>query len=546
MSKLNNQQLSVVNCDADKILVLAGAGTGKTTTMLARISHLVDTGVSPSSILVLTFTNAAAFEMKDRYQRSHKDRRSIPEFRTFHSFCYYVLSTNPAIRKSLGYSSTPEIADDNARKRILREAGSITNIKSSLESLSKKKKRTVKEQYEYETLQKTVSKLLKKENSITFDELCTKICKLFNDDSDLVCRYKAQYKYIFVDEFQDTDPTQYKFVKSFLDSKLMVVGDALQSLYAFRGADSSIIKSLAVDPSWHTIRLSTNYRSTRSICQFANDFSTYADDSFRVVMNPGRDVDGEAVYRNIIDEKIFKDLYHDCTKTCANDLTNHPGSTAILVRTNKEVRALQDYFDSHGLQYRVQKKDQDIRNIVSAITSNEFLMDWIVSYLNAEKYAQYIRLSALSSDTRIYSIQDFVTDFVDTYAVKERVNLIKVLRKICKEENRSVMDRCQDILEILGCSYLQLDETICLTMRDALDHIVEKYTSSEEAPGVDVYIGTVHSVKGLEFDNVYVLGVNGPTFKLNGEENNNVYYVAMTRAKNYLRVFVKEFKDAKF
>lgn len=538
MSHLNEQQLSAVLCEDDKILCLAGAGTGKTTSMLERISHLVETGVDPSSILVLTFTNAAAFEMKDRYKKTHSTGR-IPEFRTFHSFCYWILSSNLGVRISLGYMETPTVADDNLKKSIIREAGSITNIKSSLASLSKKEHRTVKEQYEYDTLMKTIEKLMKKDNTITFDQLSIKICKLFKEDSPLVYSYKQQYKYIFVDEFQDTDPTQYEFVKSFSDSKLFVVGDALQAIYGFRGADSSIIKRLSINPDWHTIKLYQNYRSPKTICDFANKHSKHASASFRVDITSGKEQEGEPVTVRKLEDSMKFDLYPQSTAYCILDVKGHSGSTAILCRTNKEVHAIQDHFTSNGLPFRAQKKSADVANILTAVGDNQFTIDWLSSYLNAERYTDYIRVITLQPEDQPYTVLDFIRDFGTSYAVSERWNLIRTIRTICKETNRSVMDRCQDILEILDCKNLLLDASKCTTMKDAVDNILECYQGEQEEPGTDVYIGTIHSVKGLEFDNVYVFGVNGQTFRLTDEENKNLYYVAITRAKKHLVVFEK-------
>ena len=117
MSKLNEQQMAVVMSDEPRILVLAGAGAGKTHTMLERINRLIEEGQDPGSILVLTFTNKAAFDMRDRYKRSHVGKR-IPEFRTFHSFCYHLLIIDPTIRCSLGYSQPPTVGNAEAIKKI--------------------------------------------------------------------------------------------------------------------------------------------------------------------------------------------------------------------------------------------------------------------------------------------------------------------------------------------------------------------------------------------------------------------------------------------
>ena len=540
-STLNQEQMSAVLCQDKKILCLAGAGCGKTHTMLERISHLVDTGVDPFSILVLTFTNAAAFEMKSRYQSSHSSVR-VPDFRTFHSFCYHVLSSNAEIRRNLGYLETPTIADENISKRIRREAQTITGIKSTIESLEKKQVRTKSEQNDYELLKKASSKLMKQKNTITFDELCSKVCNFFKNNSLLVDYYKRKYKYIFVDEFQDTDPIQYDFVKSFTDSYLFCVGDALQSLYSFRGADSSIIKSLAVDPEWTTIKMYKNYRSTGAVCDFANENSKYADDSFRIAIVPGKGDPGEPVickpYKGSI---MYGDIDEKSKEFCLEDAVSLPGSTAILFRTNREVEDFQHYCDAHDVKYRSGKRSMDIENILLSIGDNDYLLNWLSTYLNAEKYADYIRVSTLAQGREIhYDIVAFKKDYGTIPAISERWEVVRSIRRICKDKEKSIVDRFRDILSIIGCNADKIDESRCSTMKDAVDYALEIYKGTTEEPGTDIYIGTVHSVKGLEFDNVYVFGVDGSTFKLNNEENNNIYYVAITRAKKHLVVFKNE------
>ena len=541
MTTLNEQQLSAVLCEDNKILCLAGAGTGKTTTMLERISHLVDTGVSPSSILVMTFTNAAAFEMKDRYHRKHPADRS-PEFRTFHSFCYYVLSTNESVRMKLGYTSTPSIATDEHTKRLMAEAGVMTNIKSSIASLEKKQKLTAKEEYAYKLLLKTLDKLMVKDNTITFDKLCKSVCKLFQNDEPCVQKYKDQFKYIFVDEFQDTDPAQWRFVQSFHDSMLFQVGDALQAVYSFRGADSSIIKKLSQDPEWRTIKMNINYRSTQNICDFANVHSIHADSSYRVKIVSGRELNGSSVNRQHFKSSYgFGGVDTKSLSYCITDLQSQPGSVAILARTNREVDAIKKYFEEHDLSYKSNNKKVDVPNILTAVGDNEFAIGWLASHLNVERYADFIRLTAIhESKQEPYDVLSFINDFGNNHAVKDLWDVIRTIRRICKENNRSIIDRAIDVLAVIDCSNLILDFSKCTTMKDTVDYIKELYEGNSEDPGTDVYIGTIHSVKGLEFDNVYVLGVGGQSFLMNTEENKNLYYVAITRAKNHLVVFEKE------
>ena len=376
-----------------------------------------------------------------------------------------------------------------------------------------------------------------KKNTITFDNLCYKICELFTNDSTLVEPYKQQYKYIFVDEFQDTDNKQNDFVQSFKDSNIFVVGDALQALYKFRGADNSIIKKLSENPDWNTIKLNVNYRSTKNICSFANVNSTYANKTYRIALTPGRNDEGLPV-NEIENTKYvrFGSVDAETLKYIVDDVKQRFGSTAIICRTNREVNCIQNELESHNIVYRSGKRKVDVENVLKSVGSNEHLIDWLASYLNSDRYAEYIRVSSLTDN---YGVTDFLRNFGNVSAIVERWNIVKCIRRICKESDRSIMDRCKDILEILECQYLQLDESRCTTMKTSIDYIYDLFSNTEEENVSDIYVGTIHSVKGLEFDNVYVVGVNGPNFVLDNEDNKNLYYVAITRAKNYLTVFVK-------
>lgn len=226
---LNRAQSEVVQSDAEKLLVLAGAGTGKTTTMLARISRLVDENkVDVQSILVLTFTNAAACEMRDRYRRSHHNQQT-PTFCTFHSFCYSLIASNKDIANRLGYfKGTPDIADSTMLRKIHTMCKQKCSVKLSDDKLNGKVAVSKKEQFEKELYWKQYNKLLREQNLITFDIMCYEVCKLFSSNAVVIADYKKRYKYIFVYEFQDTDPKQWDFVSSFTHSNLFVCGDAKQ------------------------------------------------------------------------------------------------------------------------------------------------------------------------------------------------------------------------------------------------------------------------------------------------------------------------------
>lgn len=228
MGKFNEQQLKAIECNDKHIVVVAGAGAGKTHTMIHRIKRLVDGGAEPESILVLTFTRAAALEMKERFISLSKGAVISPEFRTFHSFCYHLVLTDADVRLACGYSSVPAIADTADARRILAEAKNQSDFKVSERKMKDRKLMTPKEVYQYEMYKKTLNRLMRAKNLITFDQLSTLVCELFEKNDPSIQMYKEKYKYIVVDEFQDTDNEQFTFISSFKDSNIFVVGDVLQ------------------------------------------------------------------------------------------------------------------------------------------------------------------------------------------------------------------------------------------------------------------------------------------------------------------------------
>ena len=233
ISDMNKMQMKAVMSDSNRILVLAGAGTGKTTTMLARISRLVESGISPSEILVLTFTNSAACDMKDRYLRDHKDEKA-PQFCTFHSFCYQLLAKDSKVRQQLRYVQLPSVAKESYIERIKTTCIQQCGIKLSMAKLNGKIPITQKEKFQFDIFWKQYDKMLRQNNLITFDIMCYEVGDLFVKQNYIVQKYLEKFKYIFVDEFQDTDHKQWDFVSAFKDSSIFVVGDVKQELYAFR------------------------------------------------------------------------------------------------------------------------------------------------------------------------------------------------------------------------------------------------------------------------------------------------------------------------
>ena len=529
--ELNEQQKEAVFSNASKIACLAGAGSGKTAVLVSRIARLVSEGVRPSSILVLTFTRAAATEMRGRYFKDHLGEE-CPEFRTFHSFCYSILSKDAEIRRALGFKSVPAIADSSDTKKIEQMAKLQTNTSLSLEQLKGRNLNTPKERYEYEVYRKAVARLMKAESLITFDELSDRVSSMFVNDDACIRKYKQMYKYILCDEYQDTDNTQHQFVMSFYDSDVFVVGDILQQIYSFRGTSSELMKSLIDDPAWKVIKLYRNYRSCQTICDYANRFTSYAEPQYRLELKSG--IDGGEVHQHRIelgcdwDDPVDLDSIDDTVQQLKQKTLS--GSTALLFRTNAEVDLMKGVLLDEGIEFVKSKRDSDAEPILKALNDNDYLIHWLSMYLNNNQYSQYLRLEAGKDSPMTAS--EFYDNFKMNPKVKYLADTVVEIRRILKSKD-PVFLKCNQILKLLDMKEVDVD-TAAQTPLEIVDYIREVV---DEETSSDIYVGTIHSVKGLEFDNVFVFGAGDMRFRLDNEDNLNLFYVAVTRAKKYLSVW---------
>lgn len=533
--ELNAEQKKAVESNDSAILCLAGAGTGKTRTLIERIVRLVNSSVDPKSILALTFTNAAAFEMKSRYCE-YIPTGEAPEFRTFHSYCYDLMSNDKAICKSLGYSSMPKIADEKKEKRIESEAIMQSGVKLTQKKLADPSKLTMSEKRDLEILNKCKDRIMRKENLITFDALCYNICQLFIKNDPLVKKYRDNLKYLCVDEYQDTDTIQHDFVMSFKSTaNIFLVADVLQSLYRFRGAVPEITKSLAMSSDWNVIKLTKNYRSTVDICDYANKFSSlYADDIYRVPIYSdrlGRPVETRT-YNYSKDSQQHKDIY----KRIAMECKMLSGSVAILSRTNAECSEVRNELEENDVAFTTSHKDIDARYLLPSILDSKTAISWLATFLPAEQYSEFIRIDTIQKENgREYTEQLFMYHFGTNIDIHTRYQSICSIRNIIHSD-KPVYKKCDLILKEIGYPNMHVATFEEMSMEDLLSRIVENIEEKSDQDS-SVYVGTIHSVKGLEYDTVYVIGVDGYKFRLNTEDNKNVYYVAITRARDNLVIY---------
>lgn len=524
----NEQQLEAINSNKDSILVLACAGAGKSTTLVSRAARLIKEGVNPRSILCLTFTNKAGAEMGEKFKRMFPGVAPIPEFKTFHAFCYSIIVKDIAVREAIGYSKIPGIASDGVVKEARETATLQTGILLADDILTGKKNCPPRDRMKFDTWKKAYKKYLARLDVITFDIMSEEISQLFVSKHPSTDKYKQQYKHIMVDEFQDTDETQFAFVGSFKDCNWFFVGDALQNLYSFRGTSNRFIKMLSEDDRWYKIRMNQNYRSTTQICEFANKMSTYAKSTYRLELVGQKSGDNVTVKSGGI-TSFHDPVYYPHIQHVLSELEDHKdGSTAILCRTNNEVKWIVNHLAKNGIACTNSKKQAVIIPLIKAAGDVAYEMEYLASTLTKDNYNRWIRTFYGES----IDINQFLEMFGNCNDVKRTHNKIEAIRQILSTSEDGVA-KAELVLKkfnVLGVSCEPEDNTPECVI-SALVEAVETFQESS------LYVGTIHSVKGLEYDTVFVIGVNQGVWLLNCEDNLNLYYVAITRAKNKLYVY---------
>lgn len=510
--KLDDNQQKAVNCNDDRILCLAGAGAGKTECMIRRVDRLVKDGVDPTTILVFTFTNAAAAEMKFRYQNLNKSFLQ-PYFGTFHAYCYKLITSDFMITQKLGYSMAPLVCSEEQEKLYIKKSEELLHLKYT------DNPKTASAKKNNEIIEANMKKLLIADNMITYTMMIHFVLELFQNKDEVISKYLTQYTNVIVDEFQDTDREQIDLLNCFQNVHYYFVGDALQNLYSFRGTSNEFIKALSNTPGWTIIKLTHNYRSTKPIVDYANDFAKrYADDSYRVNMET--DVKGDQVTVNSYSGSyselniIIMDLLPKLLKQ---------SNTALLFRTNKEANYVSRVLHDNGIENGRSNYVEHLTKIITSALDDSYFLSYLADNLSKNMYSDFIRQSTLKGR---YTPEDFIQDYGTQYKAKSIYNEVTNIKNIF-QTHQNVEDLNDALSNTL---HLTIPEE-CQTTEDILEFL-KNYRKEG-----DIYCGTIHSVKGLEFDNVYVFGVDSYTFRLNNEDMKNLYYVAVTRAKKHLTVY---------
>lgn len=589
LNNLNNEQKQAVMHMEGPCLVLAGAGSGKTKVLTTRIANMINEGIYSGNILAITFTNKAAKEMRDRISLVVENNYAFVG--TFHSFGLRIIRENV---EKLGLTSNFTIIDsDDALsiiKKIMKEfdistkdfspsfvRNKISFIKNEMLSdaevekflASPPEKVAAKVYFQYE-------KVLRKNNAVDFDDLLKRPVMLFLENEDILDKYQERYKYILIDEYQDTNEVQYKLVKM-LASKyrnLFVVGDVNQSIYGFRWSNYKNILNFEKDyPDAVSITLNQNYRSTNTILTAANNviknnvekkevnlFSTYGD-GFKIKYFRGLDEKDEV--RLVTDEirKLLNERY------TYNDF-------AILYRTNAQSRNVEDAILKLNYPYRVvgsyyfykRKEIKDLLCYLRLISNHQDDVS-LERVINVPKRGigttsiQNITTLANDNNTSMFDclskpkeleFKKLILDLTEEAKNKDLTELIDlVLEKsgMKKElENEHSLDtdiRLENLMEFKSITENYQKDTGNVNLEDFLEDI-SLVADSQEHQELDnaITLMTMHAAKGLEFKVVFLIGMEEgimPHFmslesSSDLEEERRLCYVAITRAKERLYI----------
>jgi DNA helicase-2/ATP-dependent DNA helicase PcrA len=591
---LNQAQKEAVLHTEGPLLIFAGAGAGKTKTLTCRIMHLIKNGVEPKNILAITFTNKAAKEMRDRVLGAIEKERGLigmfpnekPFISTFHSLGVHILKENS---REIGLIRNFSIFDKNDSLRtvkdivrdmgldpkqnepgkilniISREKGDLKNAKDFAESIQGENFTahhglisSVWNEYE---------KRLAIEKALDFDDLLLKTYKLLKNNKEVLEKYQDIWKYIHIDEYQDTNKVQYMTVKLLADKNknLCVVGDIDQNIYSWRGADIKNILSFEKDyPNAKVILLEENYRSTQNILAVAN--SIIKKNTNRVEKNLfTKNAEGEKItlYAGFNEIEEAQYIANKSKELIASGVSAR--DIAVLYRANFQSRALEDAFLTKSVPYQVlgtkffeRKEVKDIISFVRAGLNPESMTD-IKRIINVPARGigkvTIIKIFAGQKEELPAGVKTKVNQFYNL--LKKIGELAKdkkpseVIKYILKEsgiesELKDGSDEDKERLENmreLATLAIKYDH---FPIGEGIEKLVEEAALASDQDSLEknedaVKLLTVHASKGLEFEYVFITGLEEDLFphqrmnatknKEDSEEERRLFYVAITRAR---------------
>lgn len=618
--ELNDVQQQAVKYIDGPQLIIAGAGSGKTRVLTFKIVHLINSGYNPANILALTFTNKAAREMKERME-SLMDKTKIAGLRmgTFHSIFAKILRVEGF---NLGYSSQFTIYDSDDTKRVLKEIIKEMNLDSQQYPINEIYSRISKAKnnlilpaaYENDSaiqqqdiairrpetseIYKTYQQKLKNSNAMDFDDLLVNMNILFRDFPQILEKYQRIFQFILVDEYQDTNISQYIILKKLSDKhrKICAVGDDSQSIYAFRGAKIENILNFTTDFKEHKIfKLEKNYRSTKNIVNIANSLIEKNKNRIpKVIFTDNEQGDKVKVVQNINDkgEALFiAKKINEIKRTQNSNFSDF----AVLYRTNAQSRNFEDVFRKLSIPYKIYGsisfyQRAEIKDVLAYLRliinkNDDLALKRIINYpargigdKTVEKLAtisaqnninlwnvlsnKQILVRELTARTfnQINLFVEMINNFTNKsqeIEVNELLNLVVeksgIKQQLSEDKSPEGISKFENVEELINAVQDYIDEKNNETEQENIDNrsSFEKFLEeialatdqdTQEDTKNSVVLMTIHASKGLEFKTVFIAGMEEglfPSFRsimspTEIEEERRLFYVAITRSQKNL------------
>lgn len=586
LKNLNKEQIEAVKAIDGPVLVMAGAGSGKTKVLTTRIAYLIEEGIPSYNILAITFTNKAAAEMRDRVSNLIGDVSSF--IGTFHSLGVRIIRENHDI---LGLPNNFTIIDSDDTNTIIKKLLKEMNLDSKQYSPSYVRNRIsfIKNQMltdgELDRLFNTpmdkvvvevyhrYNNKLKTSASVDFDDLLLLPVNLFKERKDILEYYQDKYRYILIDEYQDTNPVQYK-LSVMLSNKyknIFVVGDMNQSIYAFRQADFRNISNFEKDfKGAKVIKLEHNYRSTNNILSAANEVIKHNTErkDLKLFSDNG---DGVKIkYMRAYDEKheialVIDEIKHLLSEGYKNE------DIAILYRTNAQSRAIEDVFLAKGIPYKVfgsyyfynRKEIKDLISYLRLIynphdeislrrvinTPKRGIGESAIAAIEERAKQQNISMFDALETRKELEFKEIIEDLIKR---SESLSLTELIDEVLErsgmkkelESSKALEDeiRLENLMEVKSITASFEERTGSANLGDFLEEVsLIADISNHTEDGDVVTLMTLHSAKGLEFPVVFLVGMEEGLFphnmslmENNLEEERRLCYVGITRAKERL------------
>ena len=585
LEELNAPQREAVKTVDGPVLILAGAGSGKTKALTHRLAYLIsEKKVAPESILAVTFTNKAAGEMKERMEKLVGAEMKLPWMGTFHSICVKILRREA---KHLGYPTSFTIYDSQDQlsvvKKVMQDKGIDTkqyNPNAVLYYISGAKnefmspedyKQYVNSPFEEIVLDvyKEYQKYLKTIGAMDFDDLLLLCVRLFEDNVEVLEKYQRIFRYILIDEYQDTNQVQYMWAKmlSAKHKNICVVGDDSQSIYGFRGANFRNILNFEKDyKGAKVIKLEQNYRCTKNILRAADELikcNRHRTDKTLFTDNP----DGNAIQiYQALNEKDEAEFIATEIRGLTFAEKYNWGDFAVLYRTNAQSRAAEEAFLRYGIPYKVvggikfyeRREIKDILAYLRLINNpdDRIAFERIVNVpargIGSKTVMKYLQgLSSLNSQVpeKIVKFLEMIDNFRGRIAEVGVSELIEIIadtsgyRAYLQDGTAEGEARWENVLELKSvASY-----TDTLGVEKPLESFLEKIALYQDSDELDqnadvVTLMTLHSSKGLEFPTVFMIGMEEGLLpharsvvdENEVEEERRLCYVGITRARKKL------------